>query len=72
MLAQMELALWVLLGWMGAHVLLEVQTRYRYFAMPLLIMFAAYGCLRLVDGIGKRLQTRGRKANVIDSAESAE
>ena len=67
-----ELALWVLLGWMGAHVLLEVQTRYRYLAMPLLMMFAAYSCFRLIDGVVKRLQARRQKADAGASVEAPE
>lgn len=42
-----DLILWVLLGWIGAHLLIEVQTRYRYFAMPLLFILAGCALVRL-------------------------
>lgn len=51
-----DLLLWVLLGWMGAHLFLEIQTRYRYFGMPLLMIYAAFGVLCLIGGAGDALQ----------------
>ena len=56
-----DLLLWVMLGWMGAHLLIEIQTRYRYFAMPLLMIFAAYGCFCLFGGAGDLLHARIQK-----------
>ena len=46
---------------MCAHLLIEIQTRYRYFAMPLLMIFAAYGCFCLFGGAGDLLRARTRK-----------
>lgn len=53
-----DLILWVLLGWIGAHLLIEVQTRYRYFAMPLLFIFAGYALVRL---FGMRRESRKKQ-----------
>jgi len=50
-----DLLLWVLMGWMGVHLLIEIQSRYRYFGMPLLMILAAYGVLCLLGGAGKVL-----------------
>jgi hypothetical protein len=50
-----DLLLWTLMGWMGVHLLIEIQSRYRYFGMPLLIILAAYGVFCLLGGAGKVL-----------------
>jgi hypothetical protein len=50
-----DLLLWVLMGWMGVHLLIEIQTRYRYFGMPLFMILAAYGVFCLLGGAGKAL-----------------
>lgn len=41
--AGIELAAWVLLGWILSHLLIEVQERYRYLGMPYIFIFAAIG-----------------------------
>lgn len=38
-----RLLLWVILGWMGAHMLSEIQPRYRYYPMPMLMVFWGIG-----------------------------
>ena len=38
-----RLLLWTTLGWAGVHILSEVQPRYRYFAFPMLAVFAGMG-----------------------------
>ena len=53
-----DLLLWVLLGWMGVHLLIEIQTRYRYFGMPLLMIFAAYGFFAIVGAQSKKKQAK--------------
>lgn len=50
-----DLVLWALMGWMGVHLLIEIQSRYRYFGMPLLMILAAYGVFCLLGGAGKVL-----------------
>ncbi|MDD3410224.1 MAG: glycosyltransferase family 39 protein [Eubacteriales bacterium] len=44
----LDLTVWVLLGWYGANMLNEAQSRYRYFAMPLLMVLAALGVRKIV------------------------
>lgn len=44
-----DLFVWVLLGWIGAQMLNEAQSRYRYFAMPFVMIFAAIGISRLLE-----------------------
>lgn len=44
-----DLFVWVLLGWIGAQMLNEAQSRYRYFAMPFVMIFAAVGISRLLE-----------------------
>ena len=34
---------WVLLGYIGVHILIEHQARYRYFGMPFIFIYAALG-----------------------------
>ena len=55
-----DLLLWVLMGWMSVHLLIEIQTRYRYFGMPFLMIYAAFGVFFLLDG-AERLTRRKRK-----------
>lgn len=57
-----DLLLWVLMGWMGAHLFLEIQTRYRYFGMPFLMIFAAYGIFCLLGGAGNVLHKKKKAA----------
>ena len=52
-----DLLLWVLLGWMGVHLFIEIQSRYRYFGMPLLMILAAYGVFCLLGRTLKARQT---------------
>ena len=51
-----DLLLLVLLGCMGVYLFIEIQTRYRYFAMPLLMIFAAYGVFAIIGSQGKKKQ----------------
>ena len=53
-----DLLLLVLLGTMGVYLLIEIQTRYRYFAMPLLMIFAAYGLFAIVGAQSKKKQAK--------------
>ncbi|MGM9634684.1 MAG: glycosyltransferase family 39 protein [Candidatus Avispirillum sp.] len=41
--AGFDLLMWTLLGWIGVHVLIEVQPRYRYYAMTIIAVFAGVG-----------------------------
>ena len=43
----------IVIGWIGVYLLYEIQMRYRYYAMPFLMIFAALGIARLYK--------RGRK-----------
>jgi hypothetical protein len=45
---------WVLLGYASAHLFIEIQPRYRYFAMPAICMLAALGFLRIWHRIWRR------------------
>jgi len=56
-----DLLLWVFMGWIGAHFFLEIQTRYRYFGMPFLIIFAAFGVSCLLGGAGNLLRRKRAK-----------
>lgn len=38
-----RLAIWMMLGWMGVYLLIEVQSRYRYCIMPWVCVMAAIG-----------------------------
>lgn len=38
-----ELTIWMLLGWIAIHLLIEVQPRYRYLGMPYIFVFAGNG-----------------------------
>jgi len=53
-----DLLLLVFLGWIGVHFFIEIQTRYRYYGMPFLMIFAAYGVFRLLGGAGSVLRRR--------------
>ncbi len=53
-----DLLLLILLGWMAVHLLIEIQTRYRYFAMPFLMIFAAYGLFAIIGPRKHQPQTR--------------
>jgi hypothetical protein len=48
-----DLLIWVVLGQMGVYLFIEIQTRYRYFAMPLLMILAAAGVVRVLEAVGK-------------------
>lgn len=37
-----KLLVWIFLGYVGAHCLIEIQSRYRYFLMPIIIIFSSY------------------------------
>lgn len=65
-----DLLLWVLLGWMGAHLFLEIQSRYRYFGMPLLMIYAAFGAFCLIGGAGGLLHRRRAKAPKLEEHET--
>lgn len=41
--AGFDLLLWTLLGWIGVHIFIEVQPRYRYYAMTIIAVFAGVG-----------------------------
>lgn len=41
------------LGYIGAHLLAEIQTRYRYSIMPILFILCAYGIVTIIDLIKK-------------------
>lgn len=43
------LYLWIVAGWIGVYLLYEMQMRYRYYAMPFLMLFAALGIQTLLD-----------------------
>lgn len=38
---KIDLLMWVLCGWIGIHLLIEVQPRYRYYGMPFVFILAA-------------------------------
>ena len=46
----LRLLIWAILGWMAVHMLSEVQPRYRYYAMPMLSVFAGIGLAYLWQG----------------------
>lgn len=61
-----DLLLLVFLGWMGVHFFIEIQTRYRYYGMPFLMIFAAYGVFSLLEcGRSARSRRRGEKPQPI-------
>lgn len=47
--ANIELILWVLLGWILVHMVIEVQERYRYLGMPYIFILAGIG----IEAIGQ-------------------
>jgi len=65
-----DLILWIVLGWMGVHLLIEIQTRYRYLAMPFLMIFAAMGLMRLFGALGRL--SRGKHKAVSAPCASCE
>lgn len=55
------LLFWVLSGWIGVHVFIEIQSRYRYFAMPIIFILGAIGISELrnnLKGLWERLQVK--------------
>lgn len=38
-----KLLVWIFLGYVGAHCFIEIQSRYRYFLIPIITIFSAYG-----------------------------
>jgi hypothetical protein len=52
-LRQLRLSALITAGWIGVYLLIEIQMRYRYYAMPMLMIFAALGAVWLLK--------RGRK-----------
>lgn len=52
-----ELCLWICLGWIGVHQFIEIQSRYRYYAMPYLILLAAMGAVYIID-LGKNKRSK--------------
>ena len=46
-----KLFVWIFLGYVGAHCFIEIQPRYRYFLMPIIIVFASYGIINTYDYI---------------------
>lgn len=48
-----ELTLWMLMGWISIHLLIEVQARYRYLGMPYIFIIAGIGTASGYDRIGK-------------------
>ncbi len=57
-----DLLLWVLMGWLGVHLLIEIQSRYRYFGMPFLCIYAAFGIFCLLGGAGRLLHRKKKNA----------
>lgn len=66
-----DLLLLILLGWMGVHLFIEIQTRYRYFAMPFLMIFAAYGFFAIVGSRRRRKHVPQSAACVNTNAPDA-
>ncbi|MEL7622563.1 MAG: hypothetical protein AAGU12_03135 [Clostridiales bacterium] len=44
---QMDLPMLALLGWISIHLLSEIQPRYRYFGMPIIMIFSAIGITKV-------------------------
>lgn len=61
-----DLLVWTLLGWMGVLLLTEIQTRYRYPAMPIICSFAGIGIFVLFSSLG-RIRFRKRKCVALDT-----
>ncbi|CEP81537.1 glycosyltransferase family 39 protein [Paraclostridium sordellii] len=38
-----KLLVWIFLGYVGVHCLIEIQSRYRYFLIPIITIFSSYG-----------------------------
>lgn len=53
-----NLLMWVLAGWIGVHFFIEIQARYRYFAMPIICIFSSIGIVYLKDIIKNRIQMK--------------
>lgn len=60
----LDCILWLILGWIGVHIFIEVQPRYRYLAMPSMIIFASIGIFEIqkliIVACEKRKQARNR------------
>jgi predicted tellurium resistance membrane protein TerC len=52
-----NLLIWVVLGWVGVHIIIETQSRYRYFAMPFIAVFAAIGMYEMTQGKTNKIKT---------------
>ncbi|MBD3108430.1 glycosyltransferase family 39 protein [Bacillus sp. AGMB 02131] len=44
----------LIVGYILVHLLIEIQTRYRYFIIPAFILFAGYGLVKTIDLFSKR------------------
>ncbi len=67
------LLLLVPLGWMAIHLLSEVQTRYRYFAMPFFCMFAAMGIWEILRAcMGKYRALKARRGHAMETIAGAD
>ena len=53
--AGFDILLWTLLGWIGVHMLIEVQPRYRYYAMTIIAVFAGVG----IAAMAKQVRNTG-------------
>ena len=63
-----SLSRWIILGWVGVHLLIEIQARYRYAVMPFLILFAAIGAMQSIE-ILKKCLSRGKSKNGYEPPE---
>lgn len=62
-----DLLKWCLLGWIGVHIISEIQARYRYFGMPIIFIFSALGIFKVFNYInGKKIIKRNHKAELIE------
>ncbi len=66
-----DLLIWVILGQMGVYLLIEIQTRYRYVAMVLLIILAAAGVMRVLSALGN-VGKKKRENQINADAETGE
>lgn len=46
-----DCVIWFILGWIGVHLFIEVQARYRYLAMPYIFIMASIGLIETLDNI---------------------
>lgn len=65
-----DLFVWTLLGWIGVLLLTEIQTRYRYPAMPIICMFAGVGIFGLCSALG-RIPFRKQKGFALNTPAGA-